>query len=402
MQIREIRGNSNLVIRKKSMFKNKNMKTKLIILLSLIILTSCKKEEKPLPNTKEGLKFEIAKIGKLKDSLTKIEIKINEKLAKYDTVKKLSTVSVIKLQLTDYKHYISIQGNSKTDKNIMLRPQANGLITRVYVKEGQYVKSGQTLFQLDDAILRNAISEVENQLILATTTFERQKRLWSQKIGSEMQFLNAKNNKEALENNIKTLKSQLSNYKVKAPFSGIIDDLIATKGDLASAQTPLVQLINLNNMYVESDVSENYLKSIKKGNTIILNFTSLGKEINAKISRVGNNIDPENRSFKVRINISNKSGLIKPNLLADIKINDLLVKNAIVIPNKLIQTDENGNSFVFLIEQKENANIVTKKSVKVESSYEENSLISEGLKENDVLINEGSRNISNQQEVTIQ
>ncbi len=384
------------------MFKNKNMKNKLIILLSLIILASCKKEDKPLPNTKEGLKLEISKIGKLKDSLTKIEIKINEKLAKYDTVKKLSSVSVIKLQPIDYRHYISIQGNTKTDKNILLRPQANGLITNVYVKEGQFVKSGQTLFQLDNAVLKNSISEVENRLILATTTFERQKRLWDQKIGSEMQFLNAKNNKESIENNIKTLKSQLNNYRVKAPFSGIIDDLIATKGDLASAQTPLAQLINLNNMYVESDVSENYLRTIKKGNTAILDFTSLGKKMNAKISRVGNNINPENRSFKVRINISNKKGVIKPNLLADIKINDLSVKNAIVIPNKLIQTDENGETFVFVIESKDSLNIVTKRLIKVESSYEENSLISEGLKENDVLIDEGSRNISNLQEVTIQ
>jgi RND family efflux transporter MFP subunit len=367
-----------------------------------MVLYSCKKEEKPLPNSKDELKLEKEKIGKLKDSLTQLEIKIDEKLAKYDTVKKLQPVSVIKIKSTDYKHYISIQGNSMTDKNVMVRPQANGLITRVYVKEGQYVKSGQTLFQLDDAILRNSISEVENHLILATTTFERQQRLWNQKIGSEMQYLQTKNQKEALENNIRTLKSQLNNYKVKAPFSGIIDDLIATKGDLASAQTALAQLINLNNMYVESDVSENFLKSIKKGNNAILNFTSLGEEINAKVSRVGNNISQENRSFKVRINVKNRKKLIKPNLLADIKINDLSVKDAIVIPSKLIQTDENGDTFVFITVIKDSTNIVTKKLITVESSYQGKSLIAEGLNETDLLIDEGSRNISNKQEVTIQ
>ena len=379
------------------------MKKSILIIISFLILLSCKKEVKeiPLPTSIAGLKLEKSKQEKVKDSISKIIVKIENKLSELDTVKKLALVSTIKISPSHYEHFISIQGNTKTDKNIMVRPLANGIITGVFVKEGQRVKKGQKMFQLDDAVLKNTIYEVKNQLTLAQTSFERQKRLWNQKIGSEMQFLQAKNNKESLENKIKTLNSQLKNYRITAPFSGIIDDLIATNGDLASPQTPLVKIINLNNMYIESDVAENFLKSIKKGNKAIVNLESIEEKFITKIAQIGNAINSENRTFKIRINLNNKKGLIKPNLLANIKIKDLDIKNAIVIPSKLVQIDENGNNFVFTITKQNNKNIVTKKIVKVESTYQNISYISEGLNKDEVLINEGSRNVSLGQEIEI-
>ena len=377
------------------------MKHTLIILLSFLVLFSCKEEvkEAPIPTSIEGLKLEKIKQEKIKDSIATIIVRIEGKLTELDTVKQLYKVSALAITPSHFEHYISIQGNTKTDKNIIIRPLSNGLITKVFVKEGQRVSNGQLLFQIDDAILRNTIFEVQNQLKLAQTSFDRQKRLWDQKIGSEMQYLQVKNNKEALENKITTLNSQLKNYKVRAPFSGILDDLIATKGDLASPQTPLAQLVNLNNMYVESDVSENYLNSIKKGSDAIVSFASINEEVNAKISQVGNNISPNNRSFKVRINVQNKNGMIKPNLLADIKIKDFDVKNAIVIPTNLVQIDGQGIKFVFTVTKKEGKNIVVKKLIKVGSTYGESSYISEGLTKEDLLINEGSRNVSSDQEI---
>ncbi len=379
------------------------MKHTLIILLSILLLISCKEETKkiPLPTSIAGLKLEKEKQEKLKDSISKIIITIESKLSELDTLKKLTLVSILEIEPRHYEHFISIQGNTKTDENITIRPQSSGLITGVYVKEGQKVRTGKLLFQLDDAILKNSIFEVQNQLQLAKTTFERQQRLWNQKIGSEMQFLQAKNNKEMLENKIKTLNAQLKNYKVFAPFNGIIDDLIVVKGDLASPQTPLAQIINLYNMYVESDVAENFLKSIKKGNKATLNFTSLNKEITTQIAQVGNSINPDNRTFKVRLNIKNKDGLIKPNLLADIKIQDFDVKNAIVIPSKLVQIDENGNTFVFTITKENEKNIVTKNIVEVKSTYNNYSLIHSGITKKDILINEGSRTVSSKQEIEI-
>ncbi len=374
-------------------------KISILAIISILII-SCKKEIKQVPNSIEALRFEKIKLEKYKDSIDEILVKIDNKIKALDTLKKLQIVTVLPIKLTEFNHYISIQGNTATDKNVIVKPMASGIITKVYVNEGQSVVSGQTLMQLDDAILKNSISEIENQLLLAKTTFERQKRLWNQKIGSEMQFLQAKTNKESLEKKINTLQSQLKNYKIKAPFSGVIEDIIAKKGDLASPQTPALRIINLHKMYIESDVSEDYLKSIKKGNSVSINFPSLGEKIETKISQVGNYINPANRSFKIRINIPNKRGIIKPNLLADVKIKDYQNKNAIVIPSNLIQIDENGKTFVFTITKKENKSFVTKKIIEIDKEYNGNSHIKKGLTDTDILINEGSRNVSENQEVT--
>lgn len=376
---------------------------KIIILLISITLFSCtsKKKEKALPNSLEGLKTEKKKIEKVKDSLDQVLIKIETKLATLDTVKKLQPVTALSLKPSVFKHFIHIQGNTETDKNVIVRPLASGQITRVYVTEGQRVAKGQTLMQIDDAVLRNSINEVENQLSLANTTFQRQKRLWEQKIGSEMQYLQAKTQKEALEKKIQTLQSQLKNYKIKAPFSGIVDDIIAKQGDLASPQIPAVRIINLHNMYIESDVSENYLKNIKKGNETVVELPTIGEKMITKISKVGNFINPDNRSFKVRINLKNRNNLVKPNMLADIKIKDYENKKAIVIPSNLIQIDENGNKFVFVIKKEKDKNIVQKKIVEIGKEYQGVTEIVKGLSITDLVINEGARNVSDGQEVKI-
>ncbi len=374
---------------------------KIFIILLAFSFFQCKteKKENALPNSIEALTKQKKTIEKTKDSLDHILTSIETKLEALDTVKKFQKVTVLNVKPTVFEHYISIQGNTKTDKNIIVRPLTSGIITNVFINEGQHVSKGQTLMQLDDAVLRNSISEIENQLSLATTTYERQKRLWEQKIGSEMQYLQVKNQKEALEKRILTLKSQLKNYKIKAPFTGIVDDVIANLGDLASPQTPTLRLINLNKMYIESDVSENYLKDIKKGNKAIVSFPSIAFLTETKITKVGNFINPDNRSFKVKINLKNNKRNIKPNLLADIKINDYTAKNAISIPSNLVQTDENGNTFVFTVTTKENRQIVTKNMVETGKEYNGKTEILKGLTEKDLIIYEGSRNVSEGQEV---
>ncbi len=373
------------------------------ILLIAISLFSCtsKKKETTLPNSLESLRLEKKKVEKIKDSLDLVLTQIETKIEQLDTVKKLQPVTVINIKPTVFKHFIHIQGNTETDKNIVVRPLANGQITGVFVKEGQNVYKGQTLMQIDDAVLRNSISEVENQLSLATTTFERQKRLWEQKIGSEMQFLQAKTQKEALERKIKTLKSQLKNYKIKAPFSGVVDDVMAKLGDLASPQIPAVRLLNLRKMYIESDVSENYLKDIKRGNETIVSLPTIAEEIKTKISKVGNYINPDNRSFKVRVDINNTKQHIKPNMLADVNIKDYEMKNAIVIPSNLVQIDENGKPFVFVILKDNDAYKVVKKLVQTGKEYKGKTLILKGLNPNDQIINEGSRSVSEGQKVKV-
>jgi RND family efflux transporter MFP subunit len=370
----------------------------LIIVISLFSCTS-KKKEIFLPDSIEGLKIEKKKIEKARDSLDIILSKIEDKIDDLDTIKKLQTVTTFTVKPVVFKHFIHVQGNTETDKNVVIRPLSSGQITKVFVKEGQFVSKGQILMQIDDAILRNSVSEIENQLSLASTTFERQKRLWKQKIGSEMQFLQAKTQKEALEKKIKTLQSQLNNYKIRAPFSGIVDDVIAKLGDLASPQSPVVRLINLNNMYIESDISENYLKFIKKGNEAIVLLPAIKGKIKTKVSKVGNYINPDNRSFKVRVNIKNRDRNIKPNMLADINIKDYENKKAIVIPSNLVQIDENGKTFVFKVSKKDNDFVVEKKIVETGREYQGKIEILKGLKPDDKIVNEGARSVSEGQKV---
>jgi RND family efflux transporter MFP subunit len=243
---------------------------------------------------------------------------------------------------------------------------------------------------LDDSAIINKLAELNTQLNLAKTTFERQSRLWNQKIGSEMQYLQAKTQKESLENSLETLKTQSNKMKIIAPFSGIVDEIFPRNGELTSPQSPIIRLLNLDNVYVEADVTETYLPVIKIGTETIVYFSSLDKEISSKITRIGNYINPDNRSFKTRIDISNTDQSIKPNLLADLKILDFQ-EEGIIIPSTLVQKDQKGNNYVFTVKNENGENKVVKNIITVKNEYNHEAYISEGLTKNDILVNAGAR-----------
>ena len=205
-----------------------------------------------------------------------------------------------------------------------------------------------------------------------------------------MQYLQAKAQLESLENNLASLKTQARKMKVIAPFSGIIDEIYPKNGELTNPQIPVVRLLNLDKVYVEADVTETYLPVIKIGTKTIVNFLSINKEVTSEISQIGNFINPDNRSFKTRININNKDNSIKPNLLADIKIQDF-EEDGIIIPSNLVQKDQNDNDYVFIIHTENGENKVVKNIVTIKNEYNHNVLISEGLSDNDTLIYEGAR-----------
>jgi len=330
------------------------MKKIILLFIASIILFSCKKE---IENTAiENLKTQkITLLNKI-DSLNTELQKVEEQILKLDPNKNLQIVTTLPVTKTIFKHYVEIQGTAKTDKNIEIRPELGGVVNAIYVKEGQKVQAGQLLIQLEDSSIKNSINELNTQLRLAKTTFERQERLWNQKIGSEMQYLQAKAKKEGLENNLKTLKTQAKKMKIIASFSGIVDEIFPKKGELTNPQFPVLRLLNLDKIYVEADVTETYLPVIKMETEVIVYFSSINKKITSEITQVGNYINPNNRSFKVRINIPNKDQSIKPNLLANIKILDF-EKEGIVIPSTLIQQDQNGNNYVFTITTKNNQKV---------------------------------------------
>ena len=333
----------------------------------------------------------------LLDQLNEIsnELKsVESAISTLDTLKRLMTVTSFKAEEKEFNHYIEVQGVVKADKTIGLRAEMGGTITAILIKQGQRVSKGQILATLESSVIDNSVLQLTTQLNLATTTYERQARLWDQKIGSEIQFLQSKAQKEGLENSLNSLKAQAYKMKIIAPFSGIIDQVFAKTGELISPQTPFLRLVNLDNVYIESEITETYLKAITKGAKALVHFNSINTTIEASITQVGNFINPNNRSFKTRIDIKNTNNDLKANLLANIKINDFNA-SGIVIPSKFIQQDRNGNTFVYVLEAEENTLKVVKTYVKEANSYNNFSYISEGLDSKSNLVGKGARLVEN-------
>jgi membrane fusion protein, multidrug efflux system len=371
-------------------------------LFSLLVLTlvlSCGTSDKEsqslteLKTKKAALKEQMDRMG---TELKEIEMAISE----LDTLKKLMSVTSIKAEVKDFNHYVEVQGTVKADQTIDLHAEMGGTVTAILVKEGQNVSKGQLLATLDSEVIDNSVLQLDTQLSLATTTFERQARLWEQNIGSEIQYLQAKAQKEGLENSVKSLKAQARKMKIIAPFSGIIDQIYAKTGELTSPQKPFLKLVNLSKVYIESEVTETYLNSIKKDTKVLLNFRSIGTSVEASVSQVGNFINPSNRSFKMRIDLKNPNNELKANLLADIKINDFSA-NGTVIPTRLVQRDRDNKTFVYTIEAKENNYKVVKTYVTEVMNYDNQSYISDGLIPNSILVDKGARLVNNNEEVTL-
>ncbi len=362
---------------------------KISILLSFLLVASCGNSKKQSATLLELKVQKVTLIDQI-DSLSTILKSVESKISKLDTTKRLNVVTAFKAKNKLFRHYIEVQGTVEAEQSVELYPERSGAITSIFVKEGQQVTKGQNLAQIDSSIIESSITELQTQLDLARTTFERQKRLWDQNIGSELQFLQAKAKKEGLENNLNSLREQAKKLKVTAPFSGIIDEIFIKEGGLAAPQLPAVRLVNLSKVHVESDVTESYLKTVRKNTEVELFFPSIGKKIKAKIDQVGNFINPNNRSFKVRMNINNSNNELKANLLANVRINDFQ-NSGIVIPTKLIQKDGLDKKFVYTLQKQGNTFVVEKRYINTTLNYDNESFIEEGLTENILIVDKGFR-----------
>ena len=324
-------------------------------------------------------------IGKI---LGTLEVAISEK----DTLKRLPLVTSYKVKDTLFNHFIDIQGDVDTKENIIIYPEYAGTLTHIYVKESQNVSKGQLLAKIDDGGLANQLAQMKTQFELAKTTFERQERLWNQKIGSEIQYLQAKASMEGLENSVKQMQSQLDKTNIRAPFSGTIDEIITDQGQVVSpGANELMRLVSLKNMYVKASIPENYLGTIRKGSFVNVEFPSLGKQINGSVRQVGNFINPNNRTFEIEITIPNKEQLIKPNLVANLEINDYQKENATIIPDNVVQENAQGEKFVYLIsELKDSEATVTKRKVNLGLAYDGYVEVFDGIQSGDLIVKDGA------------
>ena len=372
---------------------------KIYVYATLVLVSSCGKTAKQSENLLELNSKKEVLIEQI-DSLSQVLNSVELNISKLDTNKRLTAVNTIKAQRKLFQHFIEVQGTVEAEQSVELYPESSGSITNIFVEEGQSVYKGQTLIQIDNSILKTNMAELQTQLELASTTYERQKRLWDQNIGSEIQFLQSKAKKEGLENSIESLKAQAKKLKISAPFSGTVDEVFSKIGGLATPMTPAIRLVNLKQVHVESEVTETYLKHIQKGTEVELFFPTIGKNISTKVSQVGNYINPNNRSFKIRIKVNNPNSELKANLLADLKINDFK-QNGIVIPTKLIQKDRMGDSFVYTLKKEKYTYVVEKTYIVQKMTYANESFIAEGLLEDVLIVDKGARLIKANETVII-
>lgn len=328
---------------------------------------------------------------------------IDDKIKALNPQLKRPNVTTFTVKEEKFEHFVELQGNVNTKQNIIIYPEYSGVLTKVYVKEGQKVSAGQALAKIDDGGLGQQLAQMQIQADLAKTTFERQKRLWDQKIGSEIQYLQAKSNYEAQQKAINQMQQQIGKTIVRAPFSGTIDDVITEQGTVVGpGQSQLFRLVNLNSMYIETDVPESYLTNVTEGKTVEVNFPVLNKNMTAVVRQAGNFINPANRTFKVEVAIPNSDKTIKPNLTAKLKINDYTSEKAILIPQSIISENAEGEQYVYTTISK-NDNVATAKRVIIKTGKTEGDFIEvlSGLENGAELIDEGARSVKDGQEVKI-
>jgi membrane fusion protein (multidrug efflux system) len=375
----------------------KVMSKKIIFITSLsLVLFSCGKKE---DNTNIDTLIASNKVKEIQARKSAIQAdltKINEALALLDVRKEEALVSVLKVKDTTFSHYLEVQGNVDTKENILVQPEYQGTLVSLTVKAGQRVGKGQILGRIDDAGLSQQVASLENQYELAKTTFERQKNLWDQKIGSEIQFLQAQTQMISAKRGVAQIKAQLSKTVIRAPFSGTIDEVFVEKGQVvAPSAQGLMRIVNLSNMFVSTSIPETYIGKLKVGTEVDVLLTSLGKTYKGKVRQIGSFVNPSNRSFGIEVSVPNPENLLRPNQVANLKITDYLSKNTIVVPTNVIQEDGQKNKFVYVVTNSNGKTGIAKKVIiKLGKSSDNVTEILSGIESEDIIVTEGISAIS--------
>jgi len=389
--------------------KYTTMKQILTLLTISILLVACGEADN---NSLEAVleTNDLATIQKKRDALVTQQQGVNaqlkqldEKLEELNPETKIPLITSFTVKSEKFDHYVELQGSVETKQNLVITPEMGGILQRVFVKEGDRVRKGQVLARIDDGGMGQQVAQLQIQADLARTTFERQQRLWEQKIGSEIQYLQAKSTYEAQQRAVNQIQSQMAKATVRAPFSGIIDNVISEQGSVVSPGTSeLIRIINLSDMYIETDVPEKYIADVVKGKDVEVNFPILGKKIDAKVRQTSNFINPNNRTYSIEIAVPNKDKMIKPNLTARLKINDYTNEEALLIPQSIISENANGDQYIYILENRENNKAIARRII-IETGKTQGDVIEvlSGLTAGVEIIEEGARSVKDGQTVKI-
>jgi len=383
---------------------------KIYTLLLIIIISGCNSsrnasiesliESGDLEELKKRKKEYVDAMNTMKVELNEI----NDGISLLDENERLTLVSKYEIQQTIFNTYIEAQANLKTRKNILILPEFQGTLEKVFVSEGQKVKKGQLLAEINDSGLNEQYEQMVIQAEFAKENFERTQRLWDNNIGSEMQYLKSKTDYEASKKMVDQMKDRLSKTKIYAPFDGEIDEIISNVGsNLIPGVSQILRLVNLDIIYAESFVSEKYISFIGEGTEAIVQIPLLNMEYRSSVNQTGNFINPSNRTFRIEVPVENFDNRIKQNLDAKIKINIYKKDDAIVIPLRIVREDALGKNFVYLMSEdnKEGVYLTSKQFIKLGNKSEDKVEVTEGLDLGDIVVLEGAYSVEDSQRVKL-
>ncbi len=313
----------------------------------------------------------------------------------------LAYVRGIEVQPELFKHYIQVQGTVESDNNILIPARTNGVVKKIHVRRGDRVRQGELLAELDGAVLERSIDELTNALRLVTTIYERQDRLWKKNIGSELEYLQAKNNKENLEKKQKTLEEQYKLTKILAPISGTVDDVLIKEGEMAAVGRGTFRIVQPSRLKITASLSENYISKVSRDYPVKVQIPVLGREMELAIDAVSQVIDPNNRTFQIQIRIPAQEKDLKPNMMSVVTINDYTNPDAIVVPQNVVQDTGSGH-FLFVAEKKDGNWVVRRRTVALGENYADRVEIKDGLSAGELVITFGFQALADGQSVSLQ
>ncbi len=368
------------------------------LLLGLSILFSACSNN-GIEEKEASLQEKKGELASLKTEIKTLETELAE--LSPESAEKGTIVNILALTPQEFSHSFEVNASLEAVESAMISPEMSGQVIELLVKEGDIVKKGQLLARLNTKVIESSIAELNVALNLANQMYKRQKKLWKQEIGSEIDFLTAKNAKESLDAKLNTLQTQKQMAMITSPIQGIVDQIALKEGEMAMPGMAVMHIVNINEFYLQAEVAEAHLASLEVGDPVEIYFPSfpdLNK--NSKIYRLGQVINPENRSFIAEVKLKNKDGFLKPNMLALTRFIDFYQKEAIVVPTALIKHDFSG-AYLYIVQQKEKAFYAQKVHIKTGYTMDDMTHIISGLDLGQQIITEGYNKVVNGSKLVI-
>lgn len=370
----------------------KNLKNSILIAIALGVVACGKVEEDQLTAKTKLLKEKEEQLSDLKSEISELK----QQIAELDTTLEDNriAVKVINIEAGLYKNPFQIQGLVESEENILITPEVPGKITAILVKEGQRVSKGDVLATMDGSVAQSQLAELYEALELSRTNYERQKKLWEQEIGAEMQYLQAKSTYERMKKSYEAAETQASKYTLRAPISGTVDQIMANVGEFVGSLTggPIMRIVDINNVKVVANVSEKYISQMNVGQEVEIYYPSLDLKASEKIEAIGSVINPDNRTFQLIIRPNSNNIKLKPNMLSLITAYDFNQEGVISVPTRLIRVDRTGH-FVYVVVSNEGRDVVERRYIELGKQFPTNTIITSGLKQGDQVVNEGANKI---------